>query len=183
MPAQETFAEEAHTRVPKTHTLKDWITRPECKMLILPTIPHTFLQGSGKNHHLCNTHGKPELPRDTRCLPRNGGGKLSAESRSSCGMTDMSYSSSHSVQLSVLSCHPQGDSIAGQTKGEMIKGFCTRITFWISKSIFPLENNCKFKCQNKTDYGVETLSRALLLNVSRRQNWRLRFLIPRDQIQ
>lgn len=133
---------------------------------MLPTIPHTFLQRSDTNHPLCNTSGNPELARDTRrlvykrCLPRKARGKASAEAGPSGG------SDGHALQF-VPFCatirtlmHPQGDATAGQTKGEMIKGFCTRITFQIPRNIFPLENNCKLKRQSKADARVEMKQNA-----------------------
>lgn len=144
-------------------------------MLTLPTIPHTFLQGSDKNCCLCNTGGNPELPRNRRCLnlqelpPKDQEkGNLLLKQIFVGGMTDMP------LQFTPFSCHPRTvNSIAGQTKGEMIKGSRTTITFLdiIEHLSIRKQMQIQMTKQNKLQGGniKETLSRALLLNVVRKR--------------
>lgn len=78
------------------------------------------------------------------------------------------------LQFTPFSCHPRAvDSIAGQTKGEMIKGSRTTVTFLDINEHLSIRKQMQIQMtkQNKLQGGniKETLSRALLLNVVRKR--------------
>ena len=129
---KETFAEHTHTRASSTHTLKDWISRPlngkflahSYKVQIMQLTLQQWWEPRISTRHEVHLIYK-------RRLPRKGEVKHLLKHILSGGMTDLSLRFIPlCTTISTLVPLPGWYiPMAGQTKGEMIKGFHASITF------------------------------------------------------